>query len=122
MCREHPYCTPGWTAIAACARSELVAARRTPTEVNFPPRFAAPVVRQDLLAQDPAIADVLNRLGGRIDDATMANLDLQVDQEGREVPEVAAEFLAHLQATPVGSPAASPIASPMASPMASPAT
>ena len=34
----------------------------------FPPYFAAPVVRQELLDEDPAIADVLNRLGGRIDD------------------------------------------------------
>ncbi|HEY8446082.1 MAG TPA: glycine betaine ABC transporter substrate-binding protein [Thermomicrobiales bacterium] len=59
----------------------------------FPPYFAAPVVRQELLDQDPAIADVLNKLAGQIDDQTMAQLNLQVDQERKEPQDVVRAFL-----------------------------
>ncbi len=59
----------------------------------FPPYFAAPVVRQDLLDQDPAIADVLNKMAGMIDDATMADLNFQVDDGGEEAEDVARTFL-----------------------------
>lgn len=59
----------------------------------FPPYFAAPVVRLDLLAEDPAIADVLNKVAGRIDDATMADLNFQVDDGGEEPEDVARAFL-----------------------------
>ncbi len=59
----------------------------------FPPYFAAPVVRQELLDEDPAVADVLNQLGGQIDDETMAGLNLQVDEEGEEPSDVARAFL-----------------------------
>ena len=59
----------------------------------FPPYFAAPVVRQDLLDEDPALAEVMNQLAGRIDDETMAGLNLQVDEGGEEPADVAAAFL-----------------------------
>lgn len=59
----------------------------------FPPYFAAPVVRQELLDEDPAIADTLNQLAGLIDDETMAGLNLQIDQEGDEPADVARTFL-----------------------------
>lgn len=59
----------------------------------FPPYYAAPVVRQELLDQDPAVADVLNQLAGKIDDATMARLNSQIDVEGEEAPDVARAFL-----------------------------
>jgi len=59
----------------------------------FPPYFAAPVIRQDTLAKDPQIAEVLNKLGGKIDDSTMANLNLKVDQDKKEPLDVAKEFL-----------------------------
>lgn len=59
----------------------------------FPPYFAAPVVRQELLDQDPALADVLNQLAGMIDDETMAGLNLQVDEGGEEPADVARAFL-----------------------------
>lgn len=60
----------------------------------FPPYFAAPVVRQDLLDEDPAVADVLNALAGMIDDATMADLNARVDVDGEEPEDVARGFLA----------------------------
>ncbi len=59
----------------------------------FPPYFAAPVVRQQLLDQDPKIAGVLNQLAGKIDNETMAGLNLQVDDQKKEPEDVAAAFL-----------------------------
>ena len=59
----------------------------------FPPYFAAPVVRQDLLEEDPAVEDVLNQLAGQIDDATMADLNFRVDDGGEEIEDVARAFL-----------------------------
>ena len=58
----------------------------------FPPYFAAPVVRQELLDADPAVAEVLNQLAGAIDDTTMADLNFQVDS-GAEAADVARDFL-----------------------------
>ena len=59
----------------------------------FPPYYAAPVVRQDLLEASPEVADILNQLAGQIDDATMADLNLQVDEGGMEATDVARTFL-----------------------------
>jgi glycine betaine/choline ABC-type transport system substrate-binding protein len=59
----------------------------------FPPYFAAPVVRQDLIAESPEVAHLLNQLAGQIDDATMAGLNLEIDEGGREATDVAREFL-----------------------------
>jgi len=59
----------------------------------FPPYFAAPVVRQELLDQDPAIGDVLNQLAGSIDDATMLGLNAHVDVDQQDVEDVAKSFL-----------------------------
>ncbi len=59
----------------------------------FPPYFAAPVVRQELLDQAPEVADILNQLAGVIDDQTMQGLNAQVDGGGLEPPEVARTFL-----------------------------
>lgn len=59
----------------------------------FPPYFAAPVVRQELLDESPEVADILNQLGGMIDDGTMADLNFQVDDGGEEAIDVARAFL-----------------------------
>ena len=59
----------------------------------FPPYFAAPVVRQELLDEDPAIRDVLNQLAGKLDDATMAGLNAQVAIDQLEAIDVARTFL-----------------------------
>jgi len=59
----------------------------------FPPYYAAPVVRQDLLEEHPELEQVLNQLAGRIDDATMAEMNYQVDEEGQEPIDVARAFL-----------------------------
>lgn len=85
----------------------------------FPPYFAAPVVREDLLEEDPRIAEVLNQLAGQIDDQTMADLNLRVDEGGQEPRDVARAFLDQMAqrgaaASPTGSPVGSPAASPIA--------
>ena len=59
----------------------------------FPPYYAAPVVRQELLDQNPELEQVLNQLSGRIDDAEMAEMNYQVDEEGQEPIDVARAFL-----------------------------
>lgn len=59
----------------------------------FPPYFAAPVVREDLLDQDAAVAEVINALAGMIDDQTMAGLNSQIDTEGMEPEDVARTYL-----------------------------
>jgi len=59
----------------------------------FPPYFAAPVVRAELLAKAPKLADVLNRLAGKISDDTMATLNSAVDVKKQDPEAVAKEFL-----------------------------
>lgn len=59
----------------------------------FPPYYAAPVVRQDLLEAAPEVRDLLNQMAGRLDSDTMANLNFQVDEEGMEPVEVARGYL-----------------------------
>jgi osmoprotectant transport system permease protein len=59
----------------------------------FPNYHAAPLVREALLNRHPQIAVVLNKLGGRIDDDTMRQLNYAVAVERRSEAEVAHDFL-----------------------------
>lgn len=59
----------------------------------FPPYYAAPVIREELLKAHPKLGDVLSRLGGRIDDAEMQHLNFEVDGKKRRIAEVVQEFL-----------------------------
>ncbi len=59
----------------------------------FPPYYAAPVVRQELLDEHPEIEAVLNQLAGTIDDEAMADMNFQVDEQGAEPRDVARDFL-----------------------------
>lgn len=59
----------------------------------FPPYFAAPVVSGELLEQDPGVADVLNKLAGKLDDSTMAELNYEVDGNKKDPAEVAKQWL-----------------------------
>ncbi len=59
----------------------------------FPPYYAAPVVRMQILEEHPGIDDALNKLTGLITDTAMSNMNFQVDNDGRKVSEVAREFL-----------------------------
>lgn len=59
----------------------------------FPPYYAAPLVRQDVLAKHPEIKDVLNKLAGKITDKDMAVLNAKVDVEKKKAKEVAETWL-----------------------------
>lgn len=59
----------------------------------FPPYYAAPVVRSETLRAHPEVRDVLNELGGALDDSTMQQLNFEVDEKGRTARDVAREFL-----------------------------
>jgi len=59
----------------------------------FPPYYAAPLIRAESLKKFPELADILNRLGGKLSDEKMQNLNYEVDEKGRKVAEVAAEYL-----------------------------
>jgi osmoprotectant transport system substrate-binding protein len=59
----------------------------------FPPYQVAPVVRQATLDANPAIADALNALSSKLDDATMQKLNYEVSGNQREPADVAKEFL-----------------------------
>jgi len=62
----------------------------------FPVYDAAPVVRQEVLQKNPEIADILNKLQGKISDEKMQELNLQVDVDGKEPATVAKDFLVSL--------------------------
>ena len=59
----------------------------------FPPYEGAIVCRNDTLEKYPELYDVLNLLAGKVDDATMQELNYRVDIENRSVEEVAKDFL-----------------------------
>ncbi len=59
----------------------------------FPPYYAAPVLRADLVQKSPIVLELFNRLAGKISDDTMAKLNLSVDVARRSPEEVAATFL-----------------------------
>ena len=59
----------------------------------FPPYFAAPVIRSTVLDSYPEIRSVLSRLVGILDDASMQQLNYEVDERHRQPAGVAREFL-----------------------------
>lgn len=59
----------------------------------FPPYYAAPVIRQDILDAYPDLRKTLASLGSLIDNETMMKLNHEVDKKKRSVSEVAREFL-----------------------------
>jgi len=59
----------------------------------FPPYFAAPVVRTELITRAPKVAEILNGLAGKISDDAMAALNYTVDGKKVEAEVVAKDFL-----------------------------
>jgi osmoprotectant transport system permease protein len=62
----------------------------------FPPYEAAAVVREEALRRWPGSTAALERLSGRLDDATMRRLNFEVNQKKRAPEKVAREFLESL--------------------------
>jgi osmoprotectant transport system permease protein len=59
----------------------------------FPPYYAAPVVRQDILQRYPLLEGILNRLSGLISDQEMTSLNYRVDKLHESPEKVAHDFL-----------------------------
>ncbi len=61
----------------------------------FPPYYAAPLIRGETLAKHPQLKGILSKLAGKLDDAAMRRLNLQVDRDKspRKPSAVARDFL-----------------------------
>ncbi len=59
----------------------------------FPSYALAPVIRDEVLAANPELAEILNGVSGLLDDATMARLNAMVDVEQMTIEQVAEQFL-----------------------------
>jgi len=59
----------------------------------FPAYALAPVVRREVLENNPKIGELMNALSAKLDDATMARLNAKVDVDRVSVENVATEFL-----------------------------
>ena len=52
-----------------------------------------PIVREDTLERYPEVRDAIGELSGRISDAEMQKMNYAIAGQGRDVSEVAREFL-----------------------------
>lgn len=59
----------------------------------FPPYYAVPMIRQEVLDKHPELEKVLNSLAGVIDDTTMQELNYKVDKLQQDPAVVADDFL-----------------------------
>jgi osmoprotectant transport system substrate-binding protein len=59
----------------------------------FPNYALTPVIRKATLDSSPELADILNGLSAKLNDATMAKLNAAVDVDKKSVEDVASEFL-----------------------------
>lgn len=55
-----------------------------------------PVTRQDIVDDNPELAETINRISAAIDTDTMQQLNAKVDIDKEEYDDVAAEFYASL--------------------------
>jgi osmoprotectant transport system substrate-binding protein len=59
----------------------------------FPPYYAVPIVRQEVLDAHPEVEEVLNLLAGQISEEDMTSLNAKVDIDQEDPREVARQFL-----------------------------
>jgi osmoprotectant transport system substrate-binding protein len=59
----------------------------------FPPYFLVPVIRQDTLAKNPKIAEVLNKVSRLLTTENMRAMNAAVERDRQEPKDVATEFL-----------------------------
>jgi osmoprotectant transport system substrate-binding protein len=59
----------------------------------FPPYFLVPVIRQDTLAKNPKIAEVLNKVSRLLTTENMRAMNTAVERDKEEPKDVATEFL-----------------------------
>lgn len=82
---------PAFTTDGRIARFNLVS---TKDDKNFfPPYYAAPVVRQEVLDSHPKLEEIVNELGGKISEEEMSEMNAKVDLDGEDPEDVAKNFL-----------------------------
>ncbi|MCI5721680.1 MAG: glycine/betaine ABC transporter substrate-binding protein [Firmicutes bacterium] len=87
-------CVPAYTTDAQLSRDEFVLLE---DDKNFwPPYNIMPVTRQDIVDDNPELAETINRISAAIDTDTMQQLNAKVDIDKEEYDDVAAEFYASL--------------------------
>jgi len=59
----------------------------------FPPYYASPIIRQEVLNKHPELERVLNLLSGSINDSIMTSLNYKVDQLKQSPEKVARDFM-----------------------------
>jgi glycine betaine/choline ABC-type transport system substrate-binding protein len=59
----------------------------------FPPYEAVPIIRREMLARHPEVAQALNQLAGKISDDDMRKLNYAVDGQHQDVKQVVQQFL-----------------------------
>lgn len=59
----------------------------------FPAYALTPVIRKEVLDKNPKLAEILNAVSAKLDDATMSQLNASVDVEKKTIEEVAKSFL-----------------------------
>ena len=59
----------------------------------FPPYYAVPVIRSEVLEAHPELEDLLGQLGAVLTDDVMGTLNYQVDEENQDPETVAKNFL-----------------------------
>lgn len=59
----------------------------------FPPYYLVPVIRQDTLAKNPKVAEVLDKVSPLLNNENMRALNAKVDRDKEEPADVASEFL-----------------------------
>jgi osmoprotectant transport system substrate-binding protein len=59
----------------------------------FPPYFLVPIIREDTLARNPKIADVLNKVDSLLTNENMRAMNAAVERDKEEPKDVAAGFL-----------------------------
>jgi len=72
---------------------ELTIQAHTDDKGFFPAYAMTPVVRKETLDKNPKLAELLNGLSAKLDDATMAKLNATVDVEKKTIEDVAGTFL-----------------------------
>lgn len=59
----------------------------------FPPYYASPIIREDVIENYPDIEDAINKLANQIDEKTMSEMNEEVDAKNANPEEVALNFL-----------------------------
>ncbi|WP_242057315.1 glycine betaine ABC transporter substrate-binding protein [Guptibacillus hwajinpoensis] len=82
---------PAFTTDGRIARFDL--ATTEDDKQFFPPYYAAPIVRQEVLDSHPDLEKVVNEFAGSISEEEMSEMNAKVDMDGEEPEDVAMEFL-----------------------------